>query len=86
MVYKFLFDMRAFKARRLTKFEREIRRKHTRVVSGGRGKCRAHIVAGTQSFCVQIYDGSRRTANWYRDQVAKALATFYEQTYQERSR
>lgn len=63
--------------RRLTKLEARIKRQCTRVI--GRAKyCRAEMCLGCQGFIVMRYDGTRRDAEWYRRQVAIALAGFYE--------
>lgn len=69
---------RIFKLRKLTKFEARVKRRHTRVVGRGRA-CRAEMCIGNQGFIVQRYNGTRSDAEWYRRQVAIALADFYEQ-------
>lgn len=86
MKYPFVADMRAFKNRRLTKFEREIRRHHTKLNNGGRGRWRAAFVSENQYFLVQPYVGSKARAEWYRDMMAVALAKFYETTFQKNTR
>lgn len=67
------------KLRRLTRLESYIKWRFTRVVGRGKG-CRAEMCIGNQGFIVQRYNGTRRDAEWYRRQVAIALANFYEHT------